>query len=65
MPERKKTREVRRIIDKLKTGYGKTPEDASREELYQASAACIRDEIMELWVQANHKIEAEGRKILY
>ena len=46
MPERKKTREVRRIIDKLKTGYGKTPEDASREELYQASAACIRDEIM-------------------
>lgn len=65
MPERKKTREVRRIIDKLKTGYGKTPEDASREELYQASAACIRDEIMELWVQANHKIEAEGRKLLY
>lgn len=65
MAELKKTKEVRKIIDKLKNRYGKAPSDATKEELYKASAACIRDEILTMWIESNRRIEEENRKVVY
>ncbi len=60
-----KTEEVRKIIDKLKNRYGKSPEDATTEELYKASAACIRDEIVDSWLKADKSIQEQHRKLVY
>ncbi len=57
--------EVRNIVGKLKRHFGKTLETASMEELYKASAICIRDEIVDMWVSAKEKAEEENLKKVY
>ena len=63
MPESKKT--AHRILEKLQNRFGKTIEDATKEELYQASAACIREEIVDMWLEANQRLEKEKKKVVY
>ena len=61
----KETREVRNILGKLKRHFGKTLETATMEELYKASAICIRDDIVDMTVSANQKNEEEHLKRVY
>lgn len=56
---------VEEIKGKLKRHYGKSLEEATKEELYKASAYCIRDQIMDQWVSSREKIDAEGLKQIY
>lgn len=63
--EPKPSREVKNILGKLKRHFGKTLETATMEELYKASAICIRDDIVDMWVSANEKLEDEGLKRVY
>ena len=56
---------IKAIIEgKLKRHYGRTLENASDEEMFQAVALSIRDMILEQWVNANKEIETKGRKKL-
>ncbi len=64
-PAGKLPNEVKEILGKLKRHFGKTLETASMEELYKASALCIRDEILDLWMNANSRVEKEGKKQVY
>ncbi len=57
--------EVQNILGKLKRHFAKTLETATTEELYKASAMCIRDEIVDMWVSANEKADDEGLKKVY
>lgn len=57
--------EVQNILGKLKRHFGKTLEKASPEELYKASAICIRDEIVDMWVTAKEKADKENLKKVY
>lgn len=59
-----KPKEVTKILDKLKRHFGKTLEDANLEQIYQACALCVRDEIVERWINARNRTEKEGRKIV-
>lgn len=61
----KKNKEVQNILGKLKRHFGKTLETASKEELYKASALCIRDDIIDMWVTANDRIADQGMKRVY
>lgn len=61
----KKSAEVQNILGKLKRHYGKTLETATTEELYKASAICIRDEIVDMWVTGNQKADSAGLKKVY
>ena len=49
----KHSKESIQILGKLKRHFGKTMTDATREQVYQAVAMCVRDEIMERWLHAN------------
>ncbi|MEG0570738.1 MAG: hypothetical protein RR497_03735, partial [Oscillospiraceae bacterium] len=53
----KNSPEVKNILGKLKRHYGKTLETASIDEVYKASAMCIRDNIVETWVSANEEAD--------
>jgi starch phosphorylase len=56
---------VQNIIGKLKRHFGKTLENATKDELYKASAICIRDNIMDQWLAANEQVEKRGLKQVY
>jgi len=57
--------EIKTIIEgKLKRHYGRTLQNASDEEMFQAVALSIRDRILEQWVKGNEEISAKGRKKL-
>lgn len=65
MAEAKQPKEVQKILERLKNRYGKTIENASKEELYKASAICIRDEIVSMWLEANRQINKQKLKKVY
>ena len=52
------------IEGKLEQYYGRTLENASDEEMFQAVALSIRGMILEQWVKANKEIEKKGLKKL-
>ena len=56
MPK-KRPQEVTLILGKLKRHFGKTLENASMEHIYQACALCVRDEIMDRWINARNKVD--------
>ncbi|MGB5217849.1 MAG: glycogen/starch/alpha-glucan phosphorylase [Smithella sp.] len=57
--------QIKTIIEgKLKRHYGRTLQNASEEEMFQAVALSIRDMILEQWVKGNEEIKAKGRKKL-
>lgn len=53
------------IEDKLKREYGRTLENASDEEMFQAIALSVRDMILDQWVKADQQIEEKQLKRLY
>ena len=55
MTKKTLSKEAALILDKLKREFGETVETASKEDLYKASAMCIRDEIMDKWTAANQR----------
>ncbi len=57
--------EAKGIIGKLKRHFGKTLETAGMGEIYKASALCIRDEVVDLWVTSNEEIDRKGKKRVY
>ena len=63
MPK-KRPQEVTLILGKLKRHFGKTLENASMEHIYQACALCVRDEIMDRWINARNKVDKEGKKMV-
>ena len=63
MPK-KRPQEVTLILGKLKRHFGKTLENASMEHIYQACALCVRDEIMDRWINARNKVDKQGKKMV-
>ncbi len=58
--------QLRQIIEgKLNRYYGRTLENASDEDIFQAVALSIRDRILERWVKASDEMEERGPKTLY
>jgi len=55
MEQKTLSKEATLILDKLKREFGETVETATKENLYKASAMCIRDEIMDKWTVANQR----------
>ena len=53
------------IEDKLKREYGRTLENATDEEMFQAVALSVRDMILDQWVKADQEIEVKQLKRLY
>ena len=57
--------EIKMTIEtKLKRHYGRTFEDASDEEMFQAVALSIRDMILEQWAYAGKDVKTLGRRKL-
>lgn len=56
---------VENIRGKLKRHFGKDMQEATQEELYKASALCIRDDIMEKWTATKEQIVKKGLKTVY
>lgn len=58
--------QLKQIIEgKLNRYYGRTLENASDEDIFQAVALSIRDRILERWVKASDELEDRGIKTLY
>ncbi len=53
------------IIGKLLRYYGVTVENATKHQLYKATATTIRDQIMELWMESRKKVTQGQEKRLY
>jgi starch phosphorylase len=53
------------IRQKLVSTYGKTLEEASKTQIYNAVAMTIKDGIMSKWAAANVAVEKQGQKKLY
>ncbi len=53
------------IIEKLKRDYGRTLENASDEEMFQAVALSVRDMILDRFVKADQMLEEKQMKRLY
>ena len=53
------------ILGKLKRHYGKTLEMATPEQVYQACAMCIKDRLIDEWLDAKLKAEKEGKKTVF
>lgn len=53
------------IVDKLKRDYGRTLENASDEEMFQAVAMSVRDMILDRYVRSGQEIEEKKLKRLY
>ena len=56
---------LERIQEKLLSLFGRTPEDATRQQIYRAAALVLRDELMPLWRQSEQRDAAETRRKLY
>jgi starch phosphorylase len=63
--EKEKTRIKDSIEGKLRRHFGKSIEDATKNQLYKACAMTIRDEIMEKWTNSAEEIEEQNGKQLY
>lgn len=53
------------LAAKLRHHFGKTLEDATKYQLYNACAMVIRDEVMEMWTRSQEEIENQRCKKLY
>ena len=53
------------ITTKLKRLFGCTMENASLDQIYKAVGMCVRDEIMDKWVDARAAADEQGLKYLY
>lgn len=53
------------IVAKLKRTFGKTLQEATKGQIYQACALSIREIIMSEWTDANNQVEKQGIKRLY
>jgi starch phosphorylase len=53
------------IIKKLRRVYGKTLDEATKDELYKAVATTVREIIMDRWTEANKQVSVQGKKRLY
>lgn len=63
---REKIDQLKQIIEgKLNRYYGRTLENASNEDVFQAVALTIRDRILERWAKASEELEERGMKTLY
>lgn len=54
-----------KIEHKLINTLGTTLEEAANDEIYKATAGCIRDDIMTKWAESRKKSDAQGVKKLY
>lgn len=63
--EARQNPEVKNILGKLKRHFGKKLENASLEEIYKASAICLRDDILDMWVSSRENVGKNGMKLLY
>ena len=53
------------ILGKLKRHFGKTLEEATKDQIYKSCALCLRDNIVERWTDANKQMLNQGLKRLY
>lgn len=53
------------ILGKLKRHFGKTLEEATKDQIYKSCALCLRDSIVERWTDANKQMLNQGLKRLY
>ncbi len=53
------------ILGKLRRYYGKTVENATKEQIYKATAMTVRDEIMDKWAKSREVLENSHKKELY
>jgi len=60
----KRVKEIGEIAEKLKNFYGRTLERASKEQIYQACALCLRDKIMDKWTESREAIGKKGQKVV-
>ncbi len=65
MDENRKNQIIESIKGKLLRNFGKNVEDATTEQLYQACAFTLRDQVMQIWVNAKEEIEKRDMKQLY
>lgn len=56
---------VENIKGKIKRHFGKDISEATQEEIYKASALCIRDEIMDKWIRSREDVKKKGLKTVY
>ena len=56
---------LNRLSEKLRHNYGRTPEDATRKQLYNAVALTVRDAIMEKWTVSKENFDRKKQKQLY
>ena len=60
-----KRRILQKISDKLSHNYGRTINDATRKQLYNAVALTVRDAIMEKWTVSREELKKTRHKQLY
>ncbi len=53
------------ILGKLKRHFGKTLEEATKDQVYKSCALAIRDLIVDRWADANKQVVKQGLKRLY
>lgn len=53
-----------RIEKRLRKRYGITSEDASTEQIYQAVGRCVRDDIVDVWIDGRSASQKQGKKCL-
>lgn len=53
------------IIGKLKRHFGTTLYEASKDQIYRACSLCLRDIIVDKWMDANMMVTKRGLKKLY
>ncbi|AMN43942.1 glycogen/starch/alpha-glucan phosphorylase [Rhodoplanes sp. Z2-YC6860] len=53
------------VLDKLAYSFGKTPDVASLNDWYMATALALRDRIVARWLKTGQRPDAEGRKRVY
>ncbi|WP_066646928.1 glycogen/starch/alpha-glucan phosphorylase [Christensenella timonensis] len=63
--ERSKEEIKEGILGKLKRHFGKTLEEATKDQIYKSCALSIRDVIVEQWTDANKQVLNQGLKRLY
>jgi starch phosphorylase len=56
---------AQKIRHQVITTCGRTVEEASREEFYQALSSCLREEVMINWTATNHTLEFEKARLAF
>ncbi|MDR3364261.1 MAG: glycogen/starch/alpha-glucan phosphorylase [Clostridiales Family XIII bacterium] len=63
LPDKEQIKEE--IIKKLRRRVGVTPDEATKEDIYQAASRTVRDLIMDKWADALKEVHRRGAKRLY